>query len=73
MGALLFLDPILLGIVVVTICLVTIILSMTILIFVCNTKTNININLGLGPWILSVLSDENIKSLIEAVKKLFGF
>lgn len=73
MGVLLSLSPNLLGLVVVTSCLVAFILSMAILVFVYKAKTNINLNLGLGSLIFTVLADENIKNLIELIKSFLSF
>jgi hypothetical protein len=73
MGVLLVMDPMLLGFIIFTMCLVALILSTAILIFACRARTNINVNLSIGPLIFSFLSGTDINGLIEVIKSWFNF
>jgi hypothetical protein len=66
-------NPILLGFVILTMCLVALILSTAILILACKARTNINVNLSIGPLIFSFLSGADINGLIEVIKSWFNF
>lgn len=73
MGVLLSMNPILLGFVILTMCLVALILSTTILVFALKAKTNINVTLSVNPLILSFLTGSNIDGVVQMIKNIFTF
>ena len=73
MSVLLSMNPILLGFVILTMCLVALILSTTILVFALKAKTNINVALSVNPLILSFLTGFNIDDVVQMIKNIFTF